>query len=137
MSDPNELHTLSNGGEVPSSVVKLTMMILEGIARQGLKGTLLLHDIKSFCEGDKKALSPHQIEELKSTGLFERHGEPHQAVKDVMLSAIKVEGLTVSVKSPYSKDSPYYTDAAVENDVAKIMEGLGLTQKKLGRTPGE
>lgn len=102
-SDPNELVQLNNGDEVPRSLVNVTMMALETLFTTA---PIEFFELREICRDPKHRCFGRTGETLRSRCLLEGNGQPHDAVRSIVLSAVEGEMLEMRLRWPINQDSP-------------------------------
>lgn len=95
-----EMVKLKNGSTEPHPTVVATMVSLKSQAKDGLGGMLLLYDLQQICKGKGERVNSSTVEKLKKLALLEQSGQPHDSVRNIVLSALQGEGLGMEIVSP-------------------------------------
>ena len=64
---------------------------------------MTLYDLREICRGEGRQTWPSTIANFKELGLLKSDGQPLDVVKDVVLSAVRGEGLQLQLYSPYAE----------------------------------
>ena len=100
-----EVIKLRNGSEEPEPIVKVTMMALESLESKGLPGMLALYDLAEICKGKTVAPYGDNQKMLQDLALLKPDGQPHESIRNVVLSAVQGEGLGMYLGSPVASES--------------------------------
>jgi hypothetical protein len=98
-----ETVTLNNGAVEAKIAVQVVMMTLKGLSDEGLEGILAIYDLAKMSE-PKSTYKPFGAngEKLQRLALINEQGEVHDTVRNVVLSAVKMDpsGLDFSLVNP-------------------------------------
>lgn len=100
MSENIKMMKLKNGSEEPQPIVLTTMIAIQALWKEGLNGILCLADLHSICVGKGQRVSTQNLEKLKNLALLDSEFRPPTSIRNVVLSAINGEGLSMSIGNP-------------------------------------
>lgn len=99
-----EMIKLKNGAEVPKPLAQVLMMSLTSLWNDGISGITTCYDLVQICKRDPKYKKFGTNEDtLKRLSLIGADGQPHEYVRDVVLSAFTGEGLDLQLDSPVAE----------------------------------
>jgi hypothetical protein len=95
-----EMVTLKNGAQEDANLVAVVMVSLRNLFKD-LPGMLEIVELYRLCQ-DSNYKPKVSLDRLKRLNLLEENGQPHDSIKNVVLSAISGEGLGMTLGSPYA-----------------------------------
>ena len=102
-----EMVTLKNGAVVPKVAVMAAMMglkgLLDGSLRMGPLGPICLIELVSKCRNPEHQLLGNISELLTSSGFLNLDGALHKITKNIVLSAVIVEGPKITLQDPINR----------------------------------
>ena len=95
---------LKNGTEEPQPMVSVAMMSINDLWASGIPGITALSDLVQICRNDPtyKKFGTNE-DTLKKLALLQANGQPHDLVRNIVLSAFTGEGLDLELGSPIAK----------------------------------
>jgi len=94
---------LRNGGQEDRNLVAVTMIALESLLEDGIKGILAAYDLVGRCKDSSSFMFPKTEEELKNLSLLQSDGLPHDSIRNIVLSSVRGEGMEMSFGNPASR----------------------------------
>jgi len=91
---------LKNDSEEAIAVVNTTMLSLNMLAERGFAGITQLYDLVMICRNPSYKIGEKNLKSLQELKLLESDGQPHDTVKNVVLSAVSGEALGMKISSP-------------------------------------
>ncbi len=92
---------LKNGEDMPRMLVQTMMYCLHSLLDEA---PLAFYELVSICrDREHEFFSDVLREELETRGLIEPDGQPHSAIRSILLSALAGEGMSLVLGSPYEE----------------------------------
>jgi len=85
---------LKNGAEEVKSLVSVTMLALKDL------GAIELYELVQVCRNRDHQMWGGTANVLKAFGLLETDGQPHDSIRNIVLSAANGDGLDMRLGSP-------------------------------------
>lgn len=90
---------LKNGIEEAEPLVQITMLSLQGMF-DDVRGVTLFYDLVMRCRDRGSKMWDTQLEELQKRGLLQPDGQPHDSIKNIVLSAAVGSGSDMRLQNP-------------------------------------
>lgn len=95
---------LKNGTEEAAPLVMVTNALLKNLWNSGIGGLTTVSDLVQICRRDPKYSKFGENEEvLKQLKLLQPDGQPHNSIRNIVLSSFTGEGLNLEFVSPIAK----------------------------------
>ena len=91
---------LKNGTTCSDILVTSTILSLRLLAEGGIFEYLQLYDLVSKCNNTAYEINTPNVEALKELGLLQSNGLLHDDIKNIVLSATRLDGVDIFVDSP-------------------------------------
>lgn len=97
---------LKNGAEAPRGLVTTTMLVIDGLLKEGFGGVIIAYDLVMLCRDPDYDIFAENARKLADRCLVTMHGDkakPHGAIKDIVLSSATGDGMEMSFGSPVAE----------------------------------
>lgn len=91
---------LRNGAKVPNVAVSATMLALENLLDAH---PMYFYELVMVARGEVNRIAGDS-DVLVKQGLLTRDGKMHDITRDIILSAVEGEGISMTLISPYAKE---------------------------------
>ena len=89
--------TLKNGTQEAEPLVKVAMFSLSNLIEQD---PIAFYELVMLCRDRSHSLFGNTPDKLHSLSLIEQSGQPHDSIRNVVLSAVSGDGLDMELHSP-------------------------------------
>jgi len=92
-----KLIKLKNGIEEAESLITIVMMSLQKLFNEN---PMAVYELVMKCRDNNHQYFGNMVEELKTLALVQSDGSVHNSIRNIVLSAVKGEGLKMVLGSP-------------------------------------
>lgn len=95
---------LKNGSKAPEELVEVVTTSIKYLRQSGMNGLTTVSDLVRICRRDPKYRKFGKNEDtLKELTLLQDNGQPHESVRNIVVSSFTGDGLNLKFNSPIAK----------------------------------